>query len=183
MDSPGIAVWKLSDLVLTLHCPACGCQDVRRSRRKNPLELCVTLLFFLRPFRCEKCFYRFYDHVFRRTVAASESRDLSQTHLTLPVVVYGCGANGEIFHEDTTLTIFSAHSSKDPGNATLVLTVPVEPGQELILMYPDSEQEQRCRVAFARTTRGGTCVARIHFAGPAQKFSRITRPEAWQEAS
>jgi hypothetical protein len=177
MNPTGVAEWKVSDLVLTLHCPACSCEDVRRSRRKNLLEYLMVAVFFLRPFRCEKCLYRFYDHVFRRRAATPESAVESSIPalLNVPVVVYGCGQNGEIFHEDTGFRMRSAASG------TLDLTVEVEPGQELILMDLDSEQEQRCRVASVRSTPAGTWLARIQFAGPAEKFWRTARPAVWTD--
>jgi len=173
-----VAEMNLSDLVLTLHCPACGCSEVRRSHRKNLLEYLISIVFFLRTFRCEKCLHRFYDHVFRRRAASAEGFIESTTALEgVPVVVYGCTQTGQIFHEDTDLRVAGA------AGTMLNLTVPVEPGQELILMYPDSQQEQRCCVTSVGPTRAGTFLAYVTFGGPAETFWRMDRPVSWPEAS
>lgn len=168
----------LSDVVLALHCPACGCTAVRRSHRKNFLEYLISTLFFLRNFRCERCFHRFYDHVFRRRAASAENIVESKTSIQkVSVVVYGCARNGQIFHEDTNLRMASI------GGAMLNLTMQVEPGQELILMYPDSEHEQRCKVRSVSSTGTGTFLACVEPAGPIDKFWHIARPASWPEAS
>ena len=41
-------------------CPRCKTSDVRPSRTRTFLERIILLLFFLRPFRCNECYRRFY---------------------------------------------------------------------------------------------------------------------------
>jgi hypothetical protein len=178
MNLSNVAEMNLSDLFLRLHCPACGCSEVRRSHWKNLLEYLVSMVFFLRTFRCEKCFHRFYDHVFRRRADSAEGFIEHKTVLpSVPVVVYGCAQTGEIFHEDTDLRMASV------AGAMLNLTMQVEPGHELILMYPDSEQEQRCCVTSVTSTSAGTFLAHVKFADPTETFWRMPRPVSWPKAS
>lgn len=41
-------------------CPCCGNRDVRRSHLRHLYEISVLPLVFLRPYRCPRCFRRFY---------------------------------------------------------------------------------------------------------------------------
>ena len=48
-------------------CPACGGEDVRRSRRKS-LKDRLAALALMRPFRCADCDVRHYAFLFRKRI-------------------------------------------------------------------------------------------------------------------
>ena len=43
-----------------MQCPECGSQRIHLSRRKGILEKGILAGVFLRPFRCERCDFRFF---------------------------------------------------------------------------------------------------------------------------
>ncbi len=50
-----------------ISCPQCRSERIHQSRRKGIIERRILTLIFVRPFRCERCDYRF----FRRTLTAN----------------------------------------------------------------------------------------------------------------
>lgn len=177
MSSMDVAGLKLSEVALNLHCPACNSGNVRRSRRKNIFEI-LLLGCFLRPFRCEICSHRFYDHVLRRrTRVVDSTRERSRANLlNVPVVVYGCGLDGEAFHEDTSLRIRQGES------AVLHLGVCVEPGQELILMNLASEEERRCRVTSVKGGTEGGYLINVNLSGSVGNSGTAVRQRMFRAA-
>jgi hypothetical protein len=51
-------------------CTSCGCLEVQRSRRCNPVEWLILPLLLLRPFRCSECHDRHYGFFFRKRASA-----------------------------------------------------------------------------------------------------------------
>jgi hypothetical protein len=49
-----------------LSCPLCRSKRIHRSKRKGIVERVILPMIFIRPFRCEKCDFRF----FRRSLSA-----------------------------------------------------------------------------------------------------------------
>src|SRR5260370_13922308 len=100
-------------------------------------------LLLARPFRCESCGNRFYGLALQRRASvlhgAKAIPDLVQD---LPVLVYGRGDDEEPFQEETKVRRLNF-----PG-CLITLTTTVAPGQQLILINPTTEEDQRCRVAF-----------------------------------
>jgi len=43
-----------------LSCPLCHSKRIHRSKRKGILEQGILAVLFVRPFRCERCDYRFF---------------------------------------------------------------------------------------------------------------------------
>jgi hypothetical protein len=86
--------------------------------------------------------------------------------LDIAVYVYGYGPETEPFHEE-------AHTLKVNANgALLLLSVPVEKGQTLLLTNQLTEQEQDCRVVFLGARYSRTVEAGVAFPQ--------TNPAFWQ---
>ncbi len=49
---------------LKRYCPACNSRDVRRSVRWGIIETAILPFFLIRPFRCQRCDYRFFGLFF-----------------------------------------------------------------------------------------------------------------------
>jgi len=43
-----------------LSCPLCHSKRIHRSRRKGIIEQTILAMIWVRPFRCERCDYRFF---------------------------------------------------------------------------------------------------------------------------
>ena len=43
-----------------LNCSQCHCDQIRRSKRRGGFERKVLAVFFVKPFRCERCAHRFF---------------------------------------------------------------------------------------------------------------------------
>lgn len=54
-----------------MNCPDCGSAQIHRSRRKGILEKAFLAMFFIRPFRCEKCDLRFHRWSFTSKPSSS----------------------------------------------------------------------------------------------------------------
>jgi predicted Zn-ribbon and HTH transcriptional regulator len=52
-----------------LSCPLCHSKRIHRSKRKGLIERVILAIIFIRPFRCERCDYRF----FRRSLSANSN--------------------------------------------------------------------------------------------------------------
>jgi predicted Zn-ribbon and HTH transcriptional regulator len=52
-----------------LSCPLCHSKRIHRSKRKGLMERVILAIIFIRPFRCERCDYRF----FRRSLSANSN--------------------------------------------------------------------------------------------------------------
>jgi hypothetical protein len=86
--------------------------------------------------------------------------------LDISVYVYGHGPGAEPFHEE-------AHTLKVNANgALLLLSVPVQKGQTLLLTNQLTEQDQDCQVVFLGTQHSRTVEAGVAFSQP--------NPEFWQ---
>jgi PilZ domain len=96
----------------------------------------------------------------------SDRRKTKRSPLDVSVYVYGHGPGKETFHEEArTLNV-------SEGGALLLLSVPVEKGQLLLLTNQITEQEMDCRVVYlgikhSRTVETGIVLSR-------------TNPEFWQ---
>ncbi len=49
-----------------LRCPYCSSRRVHRSQSQGPIEGLILPLIFIQPFRCMKCWRRYYDFKFRK---------------------------------------------------------------------------------------------------------------------
>jgi DNA-directed RNA polymerase subunit RPC12/RpoP len=58
-----------------MQCPECGSKRIHLSRRKGLLEKGILASFFLRPFRCQRCDFRF----FRLSIASHSTPDRTAT--------------------------------------------------------------------------------------------------------
>src|SRR5712664_206089 len=136
--------------------------------RKNSFE--VVLLPFLlgRPFRCESCGNRFYGLALQEELRSCGLRRGSRTwYRTCPVLVYGRGEDEEPFQEETNVRWLNFRGG------LVTLATKVAPGQQLILINPATEEDQRCRVAFIGEQHRGRNMIGIQFSHSAWEFWRI----------
>jgi len=103
-------------------------------------------------------------------IAASgphEQRRTPRGSLNILVYVYGHGPSQDPFHEE-------AHTLRVNANgAVLLLSVPVQMGQTLLLTNSLTGQEQNCRVVSLGTRRSRTIEATVEFPGANSGFWRI----------
>jgi hypothetical protein len=84
------------------------------------------------------------------------------------VLVYGHGIDNEPFREATDVRLVSMHS------AELHLTSKVQPGQKLVLLDPESDEEQRCRVVSVAEDAGGQSIVGVGFKQSVWEFWSVT---------
>jgi ribosomal protein L37AE/L43A len=146
-------------------CPSCGRVEVRRSARKNFFEAALLPILLTRPFRCENCGNRFFGLAFRRRIPAPDyATPMADVPQGLPVLVYGRRRDEEPFREETNLHLLNLRGG------LITLGTSVEPGQQLILMNLDTEEDQRCRVAFVGEEHLGRSMIGIQFNWLTQEF-------------
>jgi hypothetical protein len=149
-------------------CPSCGRFEVRRSARKNSFEVVLLPFLLARPFRCESCGNRFYGPAFRRRVPVLDNaKAMSDLPQNYPVLVYGREGDEEPFQEETNVRRLNFRGG------LITLATKVAPGQQLILINPASEDDQRCRVAFVGEQHLGRSMIGIQFTQPALDFWRV----------
>jgi hypothetical protein len=163
---------KISELVAQ-QCPNCGGKEVRRSPRRGFFELVVLSSIGMRPFRCQGCSNRFYAFNFRNGASAGRHRRWRiETEGILTVVVYGHGPDNDPFQETTNVRLLSMHS------AELRLVAKVRPEQELVLLDPTSDEEQRCRVKSVMESSVGESVVCVEFRESVLEFWINAKPHA-----
>jgi hypothetical protein len=102
-------------------------------------------------------------------IEIGDRRRSRRSALDVSVYVYGHGPEKDPFHEE-------AHTLNVNANgALLLLSVPVEKGQILLLTNQLTQREQHCRVVFLGTKHSRTVETGIAFPG--------TNPEFWQTRS
>jgi hypothetical protein len=103
-------------------------------------------------------------------VEYSDRRRSRRWALDISVYVYGYGPGKEPFHEE-------AHTLNVNANgALLLLSVPVQKGQTLLLTNQLTEQEQDCRVVFLGTRHSRTVETGVAFPRTNLDFWRIHSP-------
>jgi predicted Zn-ribbon and HTH transcriptional regulator len=58
-----------------LSCPLCRSKRIHRSKRKGIIEQVILAMIFIKPFRCERCDYRF----FRWSITANHDASRQET--------------------------------------------------------------------------------------------------------
>ncbi len=158
----------LHGLLMERRCPSCHHVEVRPSTRKSLFESAVLPLLLTRPFRCESCGNRFYGLALQRRVSvlhgAKAIPDLVQD---LPVLVYGRGDDDEPFQEETKVRRLNFRGG------LITLATKVAPGQQLILINPATEEDQRCRVAFIGEQYFGRSMIGVQFTQHTFDFWRV----------
>jgi hypothetical protein len=103
---------------------------------------------------------------------APDRRRARRWSYDIPVYVYGHGPQEEPFHEEAHTLHVNANG------ALLLLSVPVEKGQKLLLTNGFTQQEQDCQVVFLGTRRSRTIEAGVAFPQTNPLFWQIrTAPE------
>jgi hypothetical protein len=124
-----------------------------------------------RPFRCESCGNRFYGLALHTRVSVlRDPRAIPDLIQDLSVLVYGRRDDEEPFQEETNVRRLNLRGG------IITLATRVAPGQQLILMNPASEEDQRCRVAFVGQQHLGRNMIGIQFSRLAQEFWHIDDP-------
>jgi hypothetical protein len=102
-------------------------------------------------------------------VEIPERRRSRRWAMDISVYVYGHGPGKEPFHEE-------AHTlSVNANGGLLLLSVPVQQGQTLLLTNQRTQQEQDCRVVFLGTKHSRTVETGVAFPR--------TNPDFWQSHS
>ena len=162
---------KLLNRIEFRRCPLCASAEVRRAPRKNTFESVVLRILLLRPFHCEGCDHRFYGLAGRKRAPVLEERNPRPDFpMSVQVIVYGYNKDKEPFQEETAMHLMGVSS------AMLSLATFVEPGQELMLLSPETEEDQRCRVAFITEQHAGRSILGVRFDRPAWEFRSIAVP-------
>jgi hypothetical protein len=162
---------KISKLVAQ-RCPRCSGTEARRSPRKGFFELVVLSGLGIRPFRCHECANRFYAFKLRNVGSTGQRRWRSETEEPLTVWVYGHEPDHEPFQEQSDVRVLGMHS------AQLRLVSKVRAGQELVLLDPASDGEQRCRVKSVTGPPDGESVVSVEFRDSVLEFWINVRPPA-----
>jgi hypothetical protein len=158
---------------LIRQCPRCTSREVHTSPRKTFFETAVLRLLYVRPFRCESCRNRFYALACRRRAPSPEQLESKiDGPVALSVFVYGRQKDKEPFREQTEMLLVNVHG------ALLSLTAGVEPGQKLVVFSPETEEDQKCRVAFVSEAQAGKSMIGIRFSRPAWEFWSLAVPHA-----
>jgi predicted Zn-ribbon and HTH transcriptional regulator len=58
-----------------ISCPLCHSKRIHRSKRKGIIEQIILAMIFIKPFRCERCDYRF----FRWSITANHNAPRQET--------------------------------------------------------------------------------------------------------
>ena len=114
------------------------------------------------------------------TADAVEARDRRRSRrwaLDVSVYVYGHGPGREPFHEEAhTLNVNAT-------GALLLLSVPVQKGQQILLTNLLTDREQDCQVVFLGTKRSRTIEAGVAFSQPNPDFWNLHPPTEHEPAA
>jgi len=100
----------------------------------------------------------------------SDRRKSTRWPFDISVYVYGHGPGNENFHEEAHTLNVSADG------ALLLLSVPVQRGQRILLTNQDTEREMDCRVVYLGTKHSRTVETGIVFPRTNTNFWEIHRP-------
>lgn len=103
-------------------------------------------------------------------VDKSERRRSQRLLQVIPLVIRGELAGKKVFWEDTFTSNVSAHG------ALMILAAKVEIGQKLVLMNPQTWQEEKVRVARLGTFDGTRTQIGVEFTRPAPDFWPVGAP-------
>jgi hypothetical protein len=101
---------------------------------------------------------------------APDRRKSRRWSLDVSVYVYGYGPGKDPFHEEAhTLNVSER-------GALLLLSVPVQKGQQLLLTNQATEREQDCRIVFLGAQHTRTVEAGVEFPNANPDFWHIPKP-------
>lgn len=97
-------------------------------------------------------------------VKTSDQRRSSRVFTRIPVQASGKNLDGRRFRESSQTIVINAHGG------LLYVHAPLEPGSEIVLTNPATEEEQECRVVYmGDTSDKGTRIG-VEFLSPAPHF-------------
>lgn len=112
------------------------------------------------------------------SVNISGQRRSQRLLLDVPLVVRGESIEKQPFQEETFTIVVSAHG------ALVVLAAKVALGQRLLLMNPNTWDQQEGRVAYLGSPYGGLTQVGIEFTRPSPEFWPISSPpDDWKPDS
>jgi len=111
-------------------------------------------------------------------VKTSDQRRSSRVFTRIPVRASGRNLDGRKFRESSQTIVINAHGG------LLYLQAPLEPGSEILLINPATEEEQECRVVYiGDTSDKGTRIG-VEFLSPAPHFWGVEfAPQDWPARS
>jgi hypothetical protein len=96
--------------------------------------------------------------------AQLERRRSPRRLLDVPLIVSGESAENQPFHEETFTISVSAHG------ALVLLAARVSLGQRVVLIKPETQQQQEGRVSRLGSPHGGLAQVAVEFAQPMPEF-------------
>ncbi len=126
-------------------CPQCGKDYVRRTRRDGLFEQ-VASVFYLYPFRCQLCMYRFraFQWGTRYTRGPVDKREYERIPTWIPVTVSGEGVEGTGVVTDLSMAGCALQTSVRPDEGALL---------QLVLQLTDPAQTVTVEAAVVRSIR------------------------------
>lgn len=107
--------------------------------------------------------------------SGAERRRSERVFLNVAIFVQGVSAEGRAFREKTKTLAVNAHG------ALIHLAQDVRPGETVTLTHALTEEQQACRVVYAKPMTGNTRAVGIEFVKPAPKFWQIAfPPDDWK---
>lgn len=101
-------------------------------------------------------------------------RRSQRVNISVPVLIYGNGKDGQPFQEETHSLVVNAHGG------LILLSAPVVLEQKLLLMNPKNMEEVRARVAYVGRLEKGKREVGVGFIEPSPRFWHIHfPPEDW----
>jgi hypothetical protein len=105
------------------------------------------------------------------------NRRSSRVSIDMPVEIFGQGANGKVFREETSTTVVNAHG------ALLVLTSGTDVKASILLINKKTNMEVQCRVVYRKETEKGKAELGLEFVNPQPRFWGIAfPPDDWNNA-
>jgi hypothetical protein len=100
----------------------------------------------------------------------AQQRRSSRVTIAIPVVVYGKGADHNIFVEEVTTSVVNAHGGM------FTLSTAVGRLDTVVLKNPRTGVEAKCRMVYVKDSPAGRREAGVEFIDPAPRFWGITFP-------
>ena len=99
--------------------------------------------------------------------SGAERRRSERVFLQVAIFVQGVTADGHAFREKTKTLAVNAHG------ALIHLPQDVRPGETITLTHALTQEQQACRVVYARSMSGNIRAVGIEFVKPAPHFWRL----------
>jgi hypothetical protein len=102
--------------------------------------------------------------------AGAERRRSERVFLQVAIFVQGVSSDGHAYREKTKTLAVNAHG------ALIHLPQDVRPGETITLTHSLTQEQQACRVVYAKPMTGNIRAVGVEFLKPAPKFWQIAFP-------